>query len=235
VAYEERPPSDEVIEARARRRCTVLDKPRTPEHQAQVDEQNKARSSRRARTELVDYVIANALSHLWTLTYAKEGGEHDEATVKRHVNRFCKRLRDISCIPQLPFAYVLELHPGGHGWHVHFALGQRVPWPHVLRAWRRGRIDPPKLSKGKGRSRAVAGYLAKYLAKTFTGPQSKCKHRYELAQGFKPGAVVYSASSEAEAYALMCAIMGGDPYKSWSSRDYPDWCAPIQAFGGRWP
>ncbi len=107
-----------------------------------------------------------AASKFLTLTFADPC--FDRARVKADVGIMCKRFLDRYGKP-LAYLSVLELHPGGHGYHVHICVNCRyisqAVWQDVL--WKQGIVDiraiksPDKLN----RIRLFANYLAKYLEK----------------------------------------------------------------------
>jgi hypothetical protein len=97
--------------------------------------------------------------------------------------------------------WVPEWHPGGHGLHVHFAVGQYVQRSKIILAWEAsaqgapgGRVDIRRLdgapvgSSSMFPARQAAGYLAKYVAKTFTDDRARVPglKRYDVAEGFQP-------------------------------------------------
>ena len=70
-----------------------------------------------------------------------------------------------------PYVWVPEWHPGGHGLHVHFAVGRFVPVGLIKEVWGRGIVhgkligDLPVGSGALEEARAAAAYLAKYVSK----------------------------------------------------------------------
>ena len=99
----------------------------------------RGRRPRRARGKGRRYCAANRLNRFGTLTYAGEGC-HDPLELLGHVAGFFRQLRGgLGCVP-LPYAWAAEWHPGGHGLHVHFAVGRYVPHNLIRDVWGRGRI-----------------------------------------------------------------------------------------------
>src|SRR5438105_1846283 len=94
-------------------------------------------AGRRARGKIRRYCAANGLNRLGTLTYAGEGC-HDPRAVRADVGAFFKELRAGTGREAIPYVWVPQLHPGGHGWHVHFGVGRFVPRGVIERAWGRG-------------------------------------------------------------------------------------------------
>ena len=75
----------------------------------------------------------------------------------------------------LPYAWASEWHPGGHGLHVHFAVGRYVRQSLIRDVWGRGIVhikligDLPVGSGALEEARLAAGYLAKYVSKNVGG------------------------------------------------------------------
>src|SRR5438094_4137091 len=80
---------------------------------------------RRARGAVRRYCAANELDRLGTLTY-RGAGCHDEVQLRADVGLFFRVLRRRLGVPSLPYLWTGEWHPGGHGLHVHFAVGRYV-------------------------------------------------------------------------------------------------------------
>ena len=163
-----------------------------------------ARASRQIRR----YCAENRLVNLWTLTYAGEG-VRDYHLVRRHVWEFFRRLRGVVG-KRFAYLWTTEWHPGGHGLHVHFAVGEYIAhWP-SLAVWGHGLIvnvrgPREKLygQRARERSRSVGRYIAKYVSKAPAAPIGY--HRYEVAQGFKPAERRLAAADLDAAYELACA------------------------------
>jgi hypothetical protein len=70
---------------------------------------------------------------------------------------------------------VPEVHPKGHGWHVHAAVAEFVPKEILERCWGLGFVDIRKIrlrnvasnltSGARAQARACAGYIAGYVSK----------------------------------------------------------------------
>jgi len=198
------------------------------------EDQRSDRSLRRARSAIRRYCQANRLDTLWTLTYAKEGGEWDRDLVQRQVAMFFRRMR-LRYGP-LPYVWALELHPGGHGWHVHVAL--RGFWPHaVLTAtWghgivqfsRRDHVSPEKT--GVCSEARLAAYIAKslasYVAKELEAGRGR--HAYDVGQGFQPEVERWLAWSDDELRDEFVERFGGELWQAkWRSEDGEDWRGPL--------
>lgn len=156
-------------------------------------ERAAAEAGRRARAKLRRYCAANRLNRLGTLTYAGAGC-HDPVQLRSDVHVFFRTLRSGLGGKPLPYAWVPEWHKSGHGLHVHFAVGRYVRRSLVESAWGHGFVHV-KLLGGLGHgatsvdeARIAAGYLSKYVGKTFTDPHLRDlgRHRYDVAQGFQP-------------------------------------------------
>jgi hypothetical protein len=105
-----------------------------------------------------------------------------------------------------PLGIVLELHPGGHGFHWHAAVPGRMDWDLVGRAWSSTphlsrdhpdfdpfgfvQFEPPRKRRHSRCSsisradlaRSIAGYLSGYLSK------NKTSHKGGVAPVAQPGA-----------------------------------------------
>jgi hypothetical protein len=124
--------------------------------------------------------------------------------------------RELGAKP-LPYAWAPEWHPGGHGLHVHFAVGRYVRQRLIAEVWGRG-IGHIKLIEdlpvGFGaleEARVAAGYLAKYVSKSIGDERVPRLHRYEVAQGFQPEKVALRADSEQAVVAEASERMGARP------------------------
>src|SRR5579884_3034989 len=180
-------------------------------------ERAQEEAARRARAKIRRYGAANRLNRLGTLTYRGEGC-HDPYRLRTDLGAFFRELRDGLEAGPLPYVWVPQWHPGGHGLHAHFAVGRFVPRGLVDRSWGHGFVHIKLLDglpvgsgelgearlcgplfgrlRGKGsRRRAAAGGL----------------HRYEVAQGFQPEKVlVYGVSAE-DAIERASGVMGSGP------------------------
>ena len=203
-----------------------------------VGSDSAADAARRARGKVRRYCAANQLNRLGTLTYRGEGC-HEPATLRRDVGRFFRGLR--SEVGE-PFAYVWapEWHPGGHGLHVHFAVGRYIHQGLIRDTWGRGHVfikllgDLPVGSGVRGEARLAARYLAKYVGKDLGRVESGGLHRYEVAQGFQPRRVILDGVTADEVLGWADAVMGAAPEYVWRSRDEEDWTGP-PAVWAQWP
>jgi hypothetical protein len=115
------------------------------------------------------------LNKLGSLTYSGSG-VHDPAVVRRDVAVFFRSLRSAL-----------------GGLHLHFALGRYVNYKLIRSTWGHGFInikrlsDLPVGSTSLQEARKAAGYLSKYVTKSFDSDASSRAgrlHRYDVAQGF---------------------------------------------------
>ena len=189
----------------------------------------KAEAGRRARTKVRRYCASNRLNRLGTLTYA--AACHDPEQVRLDVGRFFRQLRTDLGGKGLPYLWVPEWHPGGHGLHVHFAVGRYIPRKKIEAAWGRGFVhikllgDLPGGSGSLQESRLAARYLAKYVTKD-SGQSLGGLHRYEVAQGFQPQRVSFTAATGAQALAEISDCMSSPPDYVWWSSEEEDWQGP---------
>jgi len=189
-------------------------------------------AARRARGKLRRYCAANVLNRHATLTYRAPGRE-DPGLLRTDVAAFFRELRDGLEAGPLPYVWVPEWHPGGHGFHVHVALGRYVPRSAIERAWGHGFFwikligNLPVGSGSRREARVVAGYLAKYVSKSFEEERRPLgQHRYEVAQGFQPEKILCYGVSEADVIERASSVMGAQPKRVWSSSEVEVWHGP---------
>jgi hypothetical protein len=213
--------------------------PRSPSRGGGDPARSKAEAARRARTKLRRYCAANGLNRLGTLTYAGEGC-HDPYVVREHVGDFFRQLRSLLGGDAFAYAWVPEWHKGGHGLHLHFAVGQYVRRGLIEQAWGRGFVHIKLLSNLPvgtsriGEARVAARYLSKYVGKAFEQERIPGLHRYEVAQGFQPQPVKLEGRSAEEALRRACELMGSFPDRVWHSDTAFDWQGP-PAVWASWP
>lgn len=189
----------------------------------------RAEAARRARAKVRRYCAANRLDKLGTLTYRGEGC-HDPRLVRAHVGEFFRELRAALGGRPLPYVWVPEWHKT-HGLHLHFAVGQFIHRSLIASTWGRGFIKIKRLSDlpvgatSWDEARRAAGYLSKYVSKTFEADLGGL-HRYEVAQGFQPRRVRLTGRSAHDVLAQAVEVMGARPEKSWSSDEVEDWQGP---------
>ena len=195
-------------------------------------ERSVVEAGRRARTKVRRYCAANGLNRLGTLTYAG-AGVHDPFVVRRDLGVFFRNLRSALGGDPLPYVWVPELHPGGHGFHAHFAVGQYVRRSLISAAWGLGFVHIKLLgdlgvgSTAKEEARRAAGYLSKYVAKTFEQPtRTFGGHRYDVAEGFQPAVEAVRGPTVEAVRAVASERMGAVPVREWSSSADPAWAGP---------
>jgi hypothetical protein len=200
---------------------------------AAVDpERARAESARRARTRVRRYCAANGLSRFGTLTYGPPFCT-DPEQLRGDIARFFRRLRTAQNEGPLPYVWVPEFHADGVRFHAHFAVDRFIPRARVETAWGHGYIkikrltDLPVGSTSWDEARRAAGYVSKYVSKTFTGPQVFGRQRYGVAEGFQPTVLRIEGTSAAQVLDEAVAVMGGWlPSKRWSSEDSEGWKGP---------
>lgn len=131
-----------------------------------------------------------------------------------------------------------ELHPGGHGWHVNFFVGRRLPHADVEELWGHGIVwvsDKTKHPRVKRLGlplvvaiRLGAVYGCKYASKDWSEEVlTDGAHRYEVAQGFAPDEYADRHATLAEAWGAVHQHFGGViPAHVWSSAEATGWEAP---------
>lgn len=195
-------------------------------------ERARTEAARRARGQLRRYCAGNGLNRLATLTY-EGAGCHDPGQVRADLGVFFRSLRQSLGGRAFPYAWVPEWHPGGHGLHAHFAVGRFIPRRLLVDAWGHGFVSIKLLGDlpvGSGRlaeARRAAGYLSKYVTKSFADQQIPGRHRYDVAQGFQPERVRVWGRSAQDVIEKASAMFGGAlPERYWNSADQEDWKGP---------
>jgi len=214
-------------------------------------ERAAAEGARRAGVKIRRYCAANQLNRLGTLTY-EGSGCHDQEQVRADVAEFFKRLRrgiEANYLPlrhgatreRMPYLWVPEWHSRGHGLHLHFAVGRYIPKGVIEEAWPHGFVKIKllsNLSTGSGaleEARLAARYLAKYASKQLDDEQRRFGlHRYEVAEGFQPVAVLLRGHSPEEVIDRASAQFGRKPKYVSHSADWKDWRGPA-TFTVEWP
>ena len=194
-------------------------------------ERSAAEAARRARAKIRRYAAANRLNRLGTLTYAGEGC-HEPRQLRLDGGSFFRGLRE-EIGAALPYLWVSQWHPGGHGLHVHFAVARFVPRGLIERAWGRGFVHIKLLDGlpvGSGpleEARRAAGYLARYVGRELDDERRAAGlHRYEVAQGFQPERVeVYGHSAE-DVIERASTLMRSRPVRVWLSASVEGWHGP---------
>lgn len=204
---------------------------------ARTDEQaaeDRERSTRRSRGRLRRYAVHNRLSRLVTVTYRRPVYEFDR--MRLDVAQFERRLR--GAYPGVAYQFTYELHPGGHGWHVHGGLSQFIPQARLVALWGHGFVWVFKVrarqfgAVGGGRemARRVAVYLSKYIGKASEVIPAG-RQRYSVRQGFQPLCRRVFLGSPDDVCRSMLVELGGEvPSYVWSSSGSPEWNGPPAEF-----
>lgn len=196
-------------------------------------ERSAQEAGRRARSRLRRYCAANRLNRLGTLTYAGDGC-HEPEQIRADLADFFRSLRDGLGGKPLPYVWVPEWHKSGHGLHAHFAVGRYIKRTLIESAWGRGFVhikllgDLPVGSGTLSEARRAAGYLSKYVAKTFADPTSRVlgMHRYDVAEGFQPESVSITGSTVDAVLEQASSVFAESPSATWFSRDSEGWDGP---------
>lgn len=196
-------------------------------------ERSAQEAGRRARSRLRRFCAANGLNRLGTLTYAG-AGNHDPQVLRGHLGLFFRDLRDRLGGEPLPYAWVPEWHKTDHGLHAHFALGRYAARSIIAAAWPHGFVhikligDLPTGSTRLSEARVAAGYLAKYVGKSFDDHRDRLVglHRYDIAQGFQPQSIPVWGTSAHDVLHKASDLLSASPSQVWSSDDADDWQGP---------
>ncbi len=189
--------------------------------------QNRARSTRRARTSVRRLAKFKGLQTLLTLTYRENVLDRDR--VVHDLDVFLKRVK--RAIPGFEYVCVLERQKRG-AWHAHLAVkrilshyvsrGGLVKSYDLLRSmWRgvvgsdNGNIDVSRNRRVQRSSAKLAAYLSKYIGKTFD-QAARYVNTYSCSGRALPAAIVHrvltaeqSRAIAALADLLMPEVMGG--------------------------
>jgi len=178
------------------------------------------------------YCAANRLNRLGTLTYAGAGC-HEPARLRADVGGFFRGLRAEIGAGALPYVWVPQWHPGGHGLHVHFAVGRFVPRRLIERSWGRGFVHIkllsglPTGSSERAESRLAARYLSRYVGRELDDARrASGLHRYEVAQGFQPQPVECYGASAGDVIERASGLVGSRPERVWLSSETEGWHGP---------
>ncbi len=184
-----------------------------------------AEAARRARAIVRRTAGEHKLDRLWTLTFRSACRERCDAV--KEYQTFMKRLqRKVGAVKAIA---VPELHPGGHGWHVHIAIDRFLPKLTVATAWGHGFVDARRLKAQGGRPAATAGrYIAKYLTKdAWADPAQRGTQRYLKSAGLVLVPYRARAMYPADLLAVVDRMKGPVPYVfEWTSLGMEDWRGP---------
>jgi hypothetical protein len=193
--------------------------------------QNERRANARAQKAVRQYCVRWGLTKMWTFTF--KTAQWDKKQVKAYMNAFLMRWRQLNGGKPFPYLYVIELHPEGHGYHVHVAVPTQMftEFFQLRRVWGHGRIRYDKRNRQSGESRndarRLATYLSKYLVKDRYEDHSKGEHRYEPAQGFDVRVVRRWFPTFRAAVAFLTQGFSGEKFvQVWSDYEIDDWQGP---------
>jgi hypothetical protein len=130
--------------------------------------------------------------------------------------------------------WVPEWHKSGDRLHAHFAVGRYVQRSLIEQAWGRGFVNIKLLgnlpvgSSTWHEARKAAGYLSKYVTKTFDPAMATQPglHRYDVAQGFQPTSRRLTGHTSGEVLAQACELMARRPAHQWTSDQSEGWRGP---------
>jgi hypothetical protein len=153
--------------------------------------------------------------------------------LREHLGGFFRELRDGLDPGRFAYLWVPQWHPGGHGLHVHFAVGRYVPRRLIEGAWGRGFVHIKLLSGlpvgsgARAEARLAARYLARYVGRDSDDERRPAGlHRYEVAQGFQPDKIDCYGPSAEHAIANASRFMGAEPVRVWLSGETEGWRGP---------
>lgn len=184
---------------------------------------NRERATRRARTQVRRLSKAKGLTVLLTLTYREN--MTDRARMARDFDVFVKRVRRV--IPAFEYVCVFERQKRG-AWHAHIAVprilshymqrGLLVKSYDLLRSmWRgvvgadNGNVDVSRNRRVNRSSAKLAGYISKYIGKTFD-QADRYVNSYSASGRAFPLPVVERVltSSQAEAIGALVDLLAAD-------------------------
>lgn len=190
--------------------CLAHPIPLSTYEQLEAEIANRTRSTRRARTKVRRLCKHNGLIEILTLTYREN--QTDRSRMGRDLDVFLKRVRRV--IPSFEYVAVFERQKRG-AWHAHLAVRRVLPLYVVgagkrkkmvksfdlLRSmWRgvvgsdNGNIDVSKRRKQRWSPAKIAGYISKYIGKSF-GENLKNENSYSASNGGLPPPVRFSFES----------------------------------------
>jgi hypothetical protein len=201
--------------------CQANPVARTALEQAEEDLQNRKRATRRARSEVRRKCKHRGLVEILTLTYRENQTDRDR--MARDLDVFVKRVRRV--IPNFEYVCVFERQKRG-AWHAHLAVARVLPfyWKggnvkkavksfDLLRSmWRgvvgadNGNIDVSKRRKQRWSPAKIAGYISKYIGKSF-GDNLKHENSYSASNGALPSPLRYSFNTLNDGIVGLCALL----------------------------
>ena len=200
--------------------------------------ENAARSLRRAVSTMRRFSVENQLTRYAVFTFAEPVHDRRMALREwRRMSRLISRMERTTGKP-MPWLMWLELHPGGHGYHLNLLVGGK--WLHQRawsEIWGRGRVYIEKIRTRRGAredARAAARYAVAYAeghGKVLGEGRTGGEHRYEVSQGHQPLMVRCRAWEAADGRVEAIRAMGGEvPAYEWESGQAEDWRGPPVLF-----
>lgn len=196
-----------------------------------VASRSDVEAARRAKGKIRRYCAANRLNRFITLTY-RPPGCHDQGAFRTDLAAFFKVLRRELGGRDLPYLWVPEWHPRGHGLHGHAAVGRYISRSVLTRAWPHGFVhikligDLPVGSGAWEEARRCGRYLGKYASKAIDERRPAGLHRYEVAQGFQPRAIKCDGRTVDQVIQQATQLMGRPPARVWKSTEQEGWDGP---------
>lgn len=198
--------------------------PATPTAAELADSQlaNRERATRRARSKVRRRCKHQGLIEILTLTYREN--QTDRVRMARDLDVFLKRVRRV--IPTFEYVAVFERQKRG-AWHAHLAVRRVLPLYVVgsgkhqkmvksfdlLRSmWRgvvgadNGNIDVSKRRKQRWSPAKIAGYISKYIGKSF-GDNLKYENSYSASNGSMPEPVRFSFANLSDAIGGLFSLL----------------------------
>ncbi|MBA7540069.1 hypothetical protein ES705_32358 [subsurface metagenome] len=192
--------------------CAMKKPPSPPDHEASL-----ASAVARAKRGLSDLIYFGHCqqSKFLTLTFAESCC--DRSKVKSAVHHMCTRYKAGENQP-LAYISVLELHPGGHGYHVHMIINS----PYVPQStwqddyWQKGIVHIKSLARVSTTAGVIdiTNYLCKYLEKDAPNVPSGSR-RYNVSQAWPelPKRQYLDFGSYEEAFEWFSKL--GNKYNTW--------------------
>ncbi len=192
--------------------CAMKKPPSPPDHEASL--LSAVTRAKRALSDLI-YFGHCPESKFLTLTFEKPC--FDRGRVKKAIANMCTRYRIGEDRP-LPYISVLELHPGGHGYHVHMIINS----PYVPQStwqddyWQQGIVHIKTLARVSTNHGLIdlAHYLCKYLEKDAPNVPAGSR-RYNVSQAWPelPKKQYLDFGSYEKAFEWFSKL--GSKYKTW--------------------
>ncbi len=191
-------------------------------------------AARRARAKLRRYCAANRLNRLGTLTYAARAAAIRGSCGRTWASSSAGCGASLAA-DALPYAWTSEWHPGGHGLHVHFAVGRYVRQRLIRDVWGRGIVhikligDLPRRFGALEEARVAASYLAKYVEQERRRRAARrrgCIGTRSRRGSSRSGCELLRAAAEDAIAREACERMGGEPSRVWRSSDAEGWRGP---------